>query len=333
MRLPTSNYLAPTSLSEACSLLKEHKGEMAVMAGGTDLLVSMKQRVKTPQYVMSLKAISGLTYIKANGKTLAMGIMAPLTDIENSPVIKEQFSLLAEAAESVASPHLRNMGTLAGNICLDTRCCYYNQSKLFRKSIDKCLKFGGEVCHVVKSGKRCYAISQNDTVPALIALGAAVKIQSTEGEKVIPLEDLYQDDGKDYMKLKPEELIAEVRIPTSGPHTGGSYQKLRLRKSIDFALVSAAVNLIIKDRVCEDIRIVLGSVGSAPIRVVKAEEVMRGKELTEDVIEQGAELAYKDAKPVSNIVDVSPSYRKEMVRVTMRRATKEAIARANSMES
>jgi 4-hydroxybenzoyl-CoA reductase subunit beta len=333
MRLPTFNYLAPTSLSEACFLLKEHKGGVAVMAGGTDLLVSMKQRVKTPQYVLGLKGISDLTYIKADGKTLTMGIMTPLIDIENSPVINEQFSLLAEAAKSVASPHLRNMGTLGGNICLDTRCCYYNQSKFFRKSIDVCLKFGGEVCHVVKSGKRCYAISQGDTVPALIALGATVKIQSTEGEQVIPVEELYQDNGKDYMKLKSEELIAEVQIPTPGPHTAGSYKKLRIRKSIDFALVSAAVNLSIKEGICEDIRVVLGSVGSAPIRVIKAEEAMRGKKLTEDVIEEGVELAYKDAKPVSNILDVSPSYRKEMVRVTMRRATKEAISRASYMES
>jgi CO/xanthine dehydrogenase FAD-binding subunit len=145
---------------------------------------------------------------------------------------------------------------------------------------------------------------------------------------VILLEDLYQDDGKDYIKLKTEELIAEIQIPIPGPHSGGSYMKLRIRKSIDFALVSAAVNLSVKDGACEDVRVVLGSVGSAPIRVVKAEEVMKDKKLTDDVLEEGAELAYKDAKPVANIVDVTPSYRKEMARVMMRRAAKKAMARA-----
>ncbi len=328
MSLPEFNYLAPKSISEACSMLGEHKGHAKVIAGGTDLLVSMKQRVKTPENVIDLKGIPGLRYIKQNGRDMKIGILTLIGDLERSKVVKEHFPILAEAAQYLASPNLRNLGTIGGNICLDTRCCYYNKSNVFRKSIDVCLKFGGDICHVVKKGKKCLAISQADIVPALIALGAKVKIVSSEEEKIIPLEDLYGDDGKDYLKLKAEEIITEAQIPNPRPSTGGSFQKLRMRKSFDFALVSASINLNLKNGLCEDIRIVLGSVGAHPIRVIKAEDVIRGKKITNDIIEDAAEFAYKDAKPVANIVNVPPSYRKDMARVMMIQATKEALSRA-----
>ncbi len=327
MRLPSFYYLSPKSISEACSMLKEYNKNAKVIAGGTDLLVSMKQRVKTPNYLIGLKGISDLNYIRQNGKDVKIGILTLISDLEQSNVIKEHFPVLADAVKCLGSPHLRGMGTIGGNICLDTRCCYYNQSKFFRKSVGLCLKFGGDVCHVLKKGKKCFAISQADTVPALIALDAKVKIQSTDKEKVIPVKDLYYDDGKDYMKLKNDELITEVQIPAPASNSGGSYMKLRIRKSIDFALSAAAVTLSLKDGLCEEARVVLGSVGSAPIRVVKAEEAMKGKKLTNDVIEEAANFAYKDAKPVANIVDVPPSYRKEMARVMTKRAVKEALSR------
>jgi CO/xanthine dehydrogenase FAD-binding subunit len=190
-----------------------------------------------------------------------------------------------------------------------------------------CLKFGGDVCHVVKKGKKCLAIFQADMVPALIALAATLKVESSDGEKTIPIEDFYRDDGKDYLKLKAGEIISEIQIPNLGSGTGGSYQKLRTRKSVDFALVAASVNLKLRNGLCEDVRIVLGSVGTCPIRVGKAEGVLRGKKMTDDVIEEAAEFAYKDAKPVANIVNVPPSYRKEMARIMMMQAAKEALSR------
>jgi len=158
-------------------------------------------------------------------------------------------------------------------------------------------------------------------------LRAKVRIEGLVEEKMIPLEDLYRDDGKDYLKLKVEEIISEIQIPNSGPGTGGSCQKLRTRTSVDFALVAASVNVKLRNGLCEDVRIVLGSVGTCPIRVVKAEDMLRGKKMTDDVIEEAAEFAYQDAKPVANIVNVPPSYRKEMARIMVIQATKEALSR------
>jgi len=327
MRLRAFNYLAPKTISEACSLLKEYEGHAKVMAGGTDLLVSMKQRVRPPKQVISLKGIPDLSHIKQSEKEMKIGAMTRISDLERSSTVREHFPILAEAARSVASPNLRNLGTLGGNLCLDTRCSYYNKSDTFRKPIGPCLKFGGDVCHVVKRGKKCFAVFQADMVPALIALRAKVRIEGLVEEKMIPLEDLYRDDGKDYLKLKVEEIISEIQIPNSGPGTGGSCQKLRTRTSVDFALVAASVNVKLRNGLCEDVRIVLGSVGTCPIRVVKAEDMLRGKKMTDDVIEEAAEFAYQDAKPVANIVNVPPSYRKEMARIMVIQATKEALSR------
>jgi len=327
MRLRKFNYLAPKTISEVCSFLKEYEGHAKVMAGGTDLLVSMKQRVKTPEQVISLKGIPDLSYIKQNEKEMKIGAMTLISDLERSIDVREHFPILAQAARCLASPNLRNLGTLGGNICLDTRCCYYNKSDAFRKPMGPCLKFNGDVCHVVKKGKKCLAIFQADMVPALIALAATLKVESSDGEKTIPIEDFYRDDGKDYLKLKVGEIVSEIQIPNSGVGTGGSYQKLRTRKSGDFALVAASVNLKLRNGLCEDVRIVLGSVGTCPIRVGKAEDMLRGKKMTDDVIEEAAEFAYKDAKPVANIVNVPPSYRKEMARIMMIQAAKEALSR------
>lgn len=327
MHLPEFEYLAPKTISEACSLLSQFKGHVKLVAGGTDLLVSMKQKVKTPEHVIGLKGIPGLSYIKQDANNLSIGVLTRISDLERSDVINARFPFLADAARSVASPNLRNVGTIGGNICLDTRCCYYNKSDSFRNSMGPCLKFGGDVCHVVTKGKKCFAVSQADTVPALIALGARVVIQSSDEKRDAAIDELFRDDGKDYLNLKLEEMITEILIPNPRPHTGGSYQKVRARKATDFASASASVNITLRSGICEDIRIVLGSVGSSPLRVVRAEETLRGKKISEDLIEEAAEHAYKGAKPVANILDFPPSYRKEMARVMMIRATREALSR------
>ncbi|MEW6663637.1 MAG: FAD binding domain-containing protein [Thermodesulfobacteriota bacterium] len=327
MRLPEFSFLAPKTLSEACSLLEKHKGHAKLIAGGTDLLVSMKQKIKTPEYVIDLKGIPDLRYIEQDGNGVKIGILTSISALARSGVVQERFPVLADAALSVASPNLRNAATLGGNICLDTRCCYYNKSDAFRRSIGACLKFGGDVCHVTKKGKRCFAVSQADTVPALVALGVKLKIESADETKVVPIEGLYRDDGKGYLSLKAEEIITEVRIPNPEPCTGGSYRKFRVRKATDFALASASVVITLKDGLCKDVRVVLGSVGSRPIRVAKAEEVLRGNHITEGAIEEAADLACQVAKPVANIVSVPPSYRKEVARAMVAQATREALSR------
>jgi len=327
MSLPEFIYETPATVSEVCAMLEKYQGRAEVIAGGTDLLVSMKQRVKAPECLISLKKVSGLRYIRRNGEELQIGAMTTIGDLVRSREVKKSYPVLAEAARCLASPNLRNVATVGGNICLDTRCLYYNKAVPFRKAIGACLKFGGDVCHVAKASKKCFAVSQADLVPALIALGAKVKVNGAREERVVPLEELYRADGKDYLALKRGEIVSEVRIPGAAPGTGGSYQKIRLHKSTDFAYVSAAVNLNIKEGVCEDIRIVLGSAASSPVRLFKAEGFLKGKKITGDLIEEAGAIAYQAAKPVGNMINAGPSYRKEAARVMVVQAINEALSR------
>jgi len=219
MRIQEFEYFAPKTATEACSFLSQFKGHVKLMAGGTDLLVSMKQKIKTSERVIGLKGISDLSYIRQTGPDLSIGSMTRIGTLERSDIINSRLPFLADAARSVASPNLRNAGTIGGNICLDTRCCYYNKSDSFRNLIGPCLKLAGEVCHVASKSKKCFAVSQGDTIPVLIALGTKVAIQSLDGKRTIPLEDLYRDDGKDYLTIGPEEMITEISIPGPKPYS------------------------------------------------------------------------------------------------------------------
>lgn len=328
MRLPEFTYFSPTTVSEACALLREHEGHVRLMAGGTDLLVSMKQQITTPEHVVGLKGIPDLRYIRQDADGTRIGALTPISTLERSPVVSSRFPILAEAAGAIAAPNLRNMGTIGGNICLDTRCCYYNKSRDFRDSIGSCLKLGGDVCHITGRKGRCLAVSQGDTAPALIALGAKVTLQSDGGSKTIPIEDLFRSDGKDYLALVPGEIVTEIIVPDPRPNTCGSFRKARTRKAIDFATASAAISLTLTDGICEDIRIVLGSVGTHPVRVVKAEEALRGKRLTADLIEEAASCASAAASPAANILDAPPSYRRELAGALVAEAVQEAVSRA-----
>lgn len=328
MYLPAFQYLAPSTVSEACSLLSRFEGRVQLLAGGTDLLVSMKQKVKTPEYVVALKGIPDLSGIREDADGMRIGALTRISAVEKSEAIGARFPILAEAARSVASPNLRNAGTLGGNICLDTRCCYYNKSSDFRDAMGPCLKCGGDVCHVSAKGKKCLAVSQGDTVPALIALGAKVTIQSDSETKTLPVEDLFRNDGRDYLALKAQEMITEIIIPNPKLNTGGSYRKARPRKATDFASASAAVSIVLVDGICEDVRIVLGSVGTRPLRVHKAEEALTGKKITSDLVEEAASYARDAAKPVANILHVSPAYRRELAGALVKEATQEALSRA-----
>jgi 4-hydroxybenzoyl-CoA reductase subunit beta len=330
LRLPRFQFLAPDSLDGAISLIKEHEGKVKVMAGGTDLLPSLKQSLFTPEYVLDLKKISRLNQIEegSNGR-VRIGALTTLSSIEKSPVIKKHFPGLSEAADSVAATQIKNMGTIGGNISLETRCWYFNQSHFWRKSIEKCRKFGGEVCHVVKGGDRCYAYFAADTVPVLVALGAKVKIRSSEGERECDLKEIYTQDGKSPNNLKVGDLITEITIPISPGKSGNAYKKLRLRGAIDFPLVGAAVNLSLDGGSCQDVKVVLGAVESGPIEVEGVEEVLKGKEIKEGLIEEVGELARKAAKPVVNTA-TSPGYRRKMAGVFTRRALREALNRARS---
>jgi 4-hydroxybenzoyl-CoA reductase subunit beta len=241
--------------------------------------------------------------LKRNGAAFGAGLtLAEIVRNEKTP------TALRQAAAQVATPPLRNMGTLGGNLCLDTRCNYYNQSYEWRKAIDFCLKKDGDICWVATASKRCVAVSSTDTAPALIALNAIVKLQSEKGEREIPVEALYKNDGIEYLSRRPDEILTEVRVPEGWKST---YWKLRRRGSFDFPILGVAAAVKFDQETIADARIALGAVASRPFLVEKAGEFLKGKKLSDEVIAHAAELVANRAKPMDN-TDMDLYWRKEV---------------------
>jgi 4-hydroxybenzoyl-CoA reductase subunit beta len=311
MRVPWFRWHAPKSVAEAAQILAGEGPQAMLVAGGTDLVPNMKRRHQTPPVLVSLRGIADLK-LRANGSGLRLGAARTLAQIVGDADLRASYRGLWQAAAQVATPHLRNMGTLGGNVCLDTRCTYYNQSYEWRKAIDFCLKKDGATCWVATASKRCVAVSSTDTAPALISLAAKVKLVSTQGERELPLADLYKNDGIDYLARRPDEILTEIALPDA---TGwrSTYWKLRRRGSFDFPVlgVAAAVKLA-PDGVVEDARIVLGAAASRPFGVEKAGDRLRGKTLTDDTIAAAAEATASRAKPMDN-TDLDIYWRKEVV--------------------
>jgi len=308
MRLPWFDYRAPRSVAEAAQILAGEGPQAMLIAGGTDLLPNMKRRHQTPKVLVSLKGIEALKKI-SNGSGLNLGAGLTLTEVTNSESVKEKFTALYQAASQVATSHLRNMGTIGGNLCLDTRCSYYNQNYEWRKAIDFCLKKDGEICWVATASKRCVAVSSTDTAPALIALNARVVLEGPGGQREIPVEVLYKNDGIDYLSRKPDEILTKVSIPGGWKST---YWKLRRRGSFDFPILGIAVALQISSgNVIEDARVALGAVASRPFLVEKASEYLKGKVLSDDVIAEASAMIANRAKPLDN-TDMDLYWRKEV---------------------
>jgi 4-hydroxybenzoyl-CoA reductase subunit beta len=281
-----------------------------LIAGGTDLLPNMKRRHQTPSTLVSLARIEALKKI-ANGSSATLGAGLTLNEIVANPMVREKYAGLYQAAAQVATVHLRNMGTLGGNLCLDTRCNYYNQNYEWRKAIDFCLKKDGEICWVATASKRCVATSSTDCAPALIALGASVRLVSAQGERDVALADLYRNDGIDYLARRPDEILTEVRLPpTEGWRS--SYWKLRRRGAFDFPVlgVAAAVKTA-PDGTVEEARIALGAVSSRPL-LTKAGELLVGRKLSDDAIAEVAKKVASVAKPMDN-TDLDLYWRKDVV--------------------
>jgi 4-hydroxybenzoyl-CoA reductase subunit beta len=311
MRMPWFRWHAPKSVAEAAKILAGEGPQAMLIAGGTDLVPNMKRRHQTPQTLVSVRGIGDLK-VRANGSGLRLGAARTLTQIVEDADLRAQYRALWQAAAQVATPHLRNTGTLGGNVCLDTRCTYYNQSHEWRKAIDFCLKKDGETCWVATASKRCVAVSSTDTAPALIALGAKVKLVSAQGERELALADLYKNDGIDYLTRRADEILTEIALPDAVGWRS-SYWKLRRRGSFDFPVlgVAAAVKLA-PDGVVEDARIVLGAAASRPFLVEKAGVILRGKKLTDEAILAAAEAVASRAKPLDN-TDLDLYWRKEVV--------------------
>src|SRR5262245_2844871 len=265
LRLPWFEHRAPRSVAEAAQILAGEGPRAMLIAVGTDLLPNMKRRHQSPAVLVSLKNIPEM---KRNGAVFGAGLT--LTEIATS---ERTPTALRHAAIQVATPHLRNMGTLGGNLCLDTRCTYYNQTYEWRKAIDFCLKVDGKTCWVATASKRCVAVSSTDTAPALIALQAKVKLVGAKGEREIPVEALYQNDGIDYLSRTPDEILTEVIVPAGWKST---YWKLRRRGSFDFPILGVAAALKLDKDVITEARIALGAVASRPFLVEKASEFLKG---------------------------------------------------------
>jgi 4-hydroxybenzoyl-CoA reductase subunit beta len=318
--LPSFQLLRPKTLDEAIALMARYDGDVKVIAGGTDLLPSMKQKLFMPPYVLDLRGIGELRGIRnAPGNGVEIGALTTLSAIEHSPLIREDYPVLYEAAKTVASPVLRNMGTIGGNLCLDTRCLWYNQSLLWRQSCGFCLKKDGDLCHVAPGGNVCWAAFSGDTPPALLCLGAEIEIAGPSGLRRTPLSEFYVNDGIVRLHLAPDEIVTRVHLPESAAGWRGGYQKLRVRGSIDYPLAGVAVALKLRSGRVEDARVAITAVNPAPFLVKDADAQLVGALPTEELAERIGELAARTAKPLTTSA-LTPEYRREIVRVFAKRA-------------
>ena len=324
MSLPEFKLLRPRSVAEAVELLAKHAPEIQVIAGGTDLIPSLRQKLFTPPYVLDLRGIRELRGIRPrSGEGAEIGALTTLTEIEHSELLRRNYPVLAEAAATVASPILRNMGTLGGNICLDTRCLWYNQSLTWRKGCGFCIKKDGDICHVAPGGDTCWAAFSGDTPPALLCLEAELEIAGPAGARRVPLREFYTGVGDNYRKLKKNELVTRVFLPQSSSGWRGAYRKLRIRGSIDYPLAGVAVALRRSNGHVEDARLALTAVNAAPVLVQGISEALAHRELDEALAEQAGEMAARTAKPLTTSA-LTPEYRREMIRVFSRRALLQA---------
>lgn len=311
IRLPKFDYYAPRTIAEAADRLAAHPDAM-LLAGGTDLLPNMKRRQQTPSVVVGLAGIGELR-LRTNGSGHTFGAGLTLSEIVRDAGAARECGALHQAAAQVATPHLRAMGTLGGNLCLDTRCNYYDQSYEWRKAIDFCMKKDGERCWVALSSPTCLAVSSTDTAPALIALRATVALTSASGTRSLPVSDLFANDGMHYLTRRRDEILTRVDVPDQ---TGwrSTYWKLRRRGSFDFPVLGvAAAAHVASDGTVRDARLVLGAVASRPLVCVSAAESLIGSGWSDEAIARAADLAFTLAKPMDN-TDFALVWRKRVTR-------------------
>ncbi len=320
MALPDFKLLRPRSIADAVTRLAEHASDIRVLAGGTDLLPSMRQKLFEPRYLLDIRHIAELNGIRPQPDGgVEIGALTPLADIERSPLLRKTYPVLPEAAGTVASPVLRNMGTIGGNICLDTRCLWYNQSFAWRKSCGFCIKKDSDICHVAPGGAKCWAAFSGDTPAALLCLDAEIDIAGASGVRRVKLADFYTGEGDSYRKLQRNELVTRVILPARSANYRGAYRKLRIRGSIDYPLAGVAVVMKRSNGHIEDARIGITAVNPAPVLVKGASELLAGKRLTDELAEAAGDLAARTAKPLTTSA-LTPEYRREMIRVFTKRA-------------
>ena len=329
MTLPPLEILRPKSVDEAVSMLRDRPGAR-LLAGGTDVVPNLKYGMYDARELVAIRGLSSeLRFIREEEGELRLGAMCTLDQVARDPLVCKLFPALAEAAQAIAGPQLRRMGTLGGNICLDTRCVYINQSHFWRKSLGYCLKKDGTVCHVVKGGQRCVASASNDTAPVLMALGASVKLVSPRGARIVAIDDLYVADGIKNTKMEHDELLVEARIPLAAASLKQAYGKLRMRAAIDFPALNYCVALgLDESRALQSIKLCVAALAARPA-VVRHVDELKGRKLDNksDILALGEELgkrAQKQCKPLTNI-GLDPEWRREILPVLIRRAVEKAL--------
>ena len=300
------NHVNARTVKEAAGLLRSLNGKANVIAGGTDLLGILKDRVLPdyPETIINLKTIPNLEYIKENEKGLMIGALAKLTNIARSPIVKEQYRPLAQAAEAVATPQIRNLGTIGGNLCQDVRCLYYRYPHQIggrilckRKGKGPCLAVTGDSRYsAIIGGKGCFAACPSDMAVALTAMNADIRVSGPDGTRIIPMNDFYKTLGN---VLKRDEIITECRLKRPSKDERGVFLKFRQRDAIDFAIVSVGSSITVSKGICREARIVLGAVAPVPVRATAAEVFLKGKALEEEVAGKAADKAVERAKPLS----------------------------------
>jgi 4-hydroxybenzoyl-CoA reductase subunit beta len=323
LRLPRFKYLRPKTAREAARMAADLGPRAMFVAGGTDLFPKLKRRQ------FDVETLIGLDFlpreIRNGSNECVVGAGVTLATASTDAHLNKSFSGYAEAAGLVSSPPLRNAGTVGGNLCVDTRCNYYDMTYEWRKAAGFCMKKDGDICLVAPSSSRCWAVSSSDTAPMAIALDGVVSLTGPDGERELPVSALYRDDGMDYMAKQPSEVVTSIGL-SADRKTRTAYVKLRRRGSIDFPIAGAAVAVQLDGDEVVGCRIVLSAVASHPLEATAAEEFLKGKRVSADTIRETADIAAKPAKPLDN-ADLSHFWRKRMVRVVVEQALAEATTR------
>ncbi|HEX7232420.1 MAG TPA: FAD binding domain-containing protein [Candidatus Binatia bacterium] len=320
LRLPQFNYIQPRTLKQAAKALADFGPDAMLVAGGTDVYPKMKRGQFTPRNLISLRALPELKGIRQNSDGFWIGAGESLTAVSNHRLIAKRLPGLAHAAESVSTPQLRNMGTIGGNVLVDTRCNYYDQTFFWRQAVGFCMKKDGDICLVAPGSAKCLAIASSDTAPVLVSLGAEAVMVGNQGERRVKLEELYRDDGIDYATKAQDEVLKGFLIPRDSLQRQNVYLKLRRRGSFDFPVLGVAATLERNESgECRQASVVLTAVASAPKVITEATSLLQGQKISAELIEAVADAAAKASHPLDN-ADLDYWYRKRMAKVYTQRA-------------
>lgn len=325
LRLPEFEMRRPRSIGEAASILAGEGPKAMLVSGGTDLWPKMKRRQFEPRVVIGLRQLSSMKSIEGSPREgVRIGANVTLRELERHPMLLDSYPAVAEAARSISSPPLKTMGTIGGNLCVDTRCFYYDQTFEWRKSIDFCLKKDGDTCWVAPGSSRCWAVSSTDLAPVMLALDAQINMVSSSDQRVLRAGEIYNQDGIEYLRKRSDEILTSIDLPLIGRDIT-VFKKLRRRGAIDFPLLNVAlwIRPAADGRTVEDTRVAVGGVTSAPFLAEEAAKVLKGKQLTDDVIHEAAHATRSRSKPLDTS-DLDFTWRRAMVEVWVRRALEEA---------